>query len=157
MRVSTSDSLALFTSPLCVFTKFDAPHLLKVSRLGILGQTGGRSRFETFFGGAGSVLAGGRLGHLLGGVRSERKRPALGRRRNHICSRHKPQEACWTVWLLGRGSFSYSLVDRHPQRGSALKPITLTTHARAPRAYSTGVAGFSGLIAFSIFVWRDRS
>jgi len=101
MRVSTSDSLALFTSPLCVFTKFDAPHLLKVSRLGILGQTGGRSRFETFFGGAGSVLAGGRLGHLLGGVRSERKRPALGRRRNHICSRHKPQEACWTVWLLG--------------------------------------------------------
>jgi len=120
-------------------------------------QTGGRSRFETFFGGAGSVLAGGRLGHLLGGVRSERKRPALGRRRNHICSRHKPQEACWTVWLLGRGSSSYSLVDRHPQRGSALKPITLTTHARAPRAYSTGVAGFSGLIAFSILVWRDRS
>ena len=36
VRVSTSDSLALFTSPLFPLgvTKFDAPHLLKVSRLG---------------------------------------------------------------------------------------------------------------------------
>src|SRR5438128_12222878 len=115
MRVSTSDSLALFTSPLCVFTKFDAPHLLKVSRL-VLGQTGGRSRFETFFGGAGSVLAGGRLGHLPGGVRGDRKRPALGRRRNHICSRHNPQAACWTVAPVGRGTPSSRLEERPPQR-----------------------------------------
>ena len=40
MRVSTSESLALFTSPLSTLrvTKFDAPHLRKVSRLGILGH-----------------------------------------------------------------------------------------------------------------------
>src|SRR5438046_9805195 len=40
VRVSISDSLALFTSPLSPLrvTKFDAPHLLKVSRLGILGH-----------------------------------------------------------------------------------------------------------------------
>ena len=40
MRVSTSDSLALFTSPLSHLrvTKFDALHLLKVSRLTFLGH-----------------------------------------------------------------------------------------------------------------------
>jgi len=40
VRVSTSDSLALFTSPLSHLrvTKFDALHLLKVSRLTFLGH-----------------------------------------------------------------------------------------------------------------------
>jgi hypothetical protein len=52
VRVSTSDSLPLFTSPLYHLrvTKFDAPHLRKVSRLGILRHKRRDGAAQTFFG-----------------------------------------------------------------------------------------------------------